>query len=678
MDYQRFVSICYPSFRDAAFVFEQLTLKQRALLIKTCQAQRVPRPNSTLHNLTAEKITIMTTRTNKHAIRTIHLHDVFSYINKTPEDPCVSAILLDLLRCCPASTIDYSAFVNDGWTKEIILSETPNRETFSFDYFFDLTYPHPFYHLVPDNQVARAQINRRFHVLKKIYLERKVQMYPRATHKNMSRETRREYERSTKDNLEGIPIFGQDDWQRHYHKTGEQLGGSIEMRQKWYPSNAKPRTYFAQGGTAYTHSRFLQDFFTTLVNAFPSTHHETRLQPYRLRFGDPTFEGHFLVYDLSSFTSNMVAQRDFCDSLARFFLGVEVEIFDEHYGLLTVDMGEMLLDYNEYCVFDPVLNQERVPDYLRTQSEPYPHARASMLGIYGNLMTCTVSHFLIVANTVEDPFSQDNTAGDDGLILFFLFTYFSVLIAISLVGVYAVDKTFRSDEDGSICLKRPLYEVDNYPIKDLALKDNIVPPNFAVSVCYLLDENVDPRYTVFYGSAGRLDERISVVGKDMFRFLNSAFEMNYSNPFLLEVFDGYCRLVRALTGHYPVAGGRVESREYFWPVRPSEYAFLVHDPYLVYAWITSPYVMSFPEMEDVDYESIAPLKFAGDVGVCNSCPWLRLMETLGYVEKEERRVVKVGDEVVTYLYMILRKRRQLPSTLYTFKVNRDVPVHMLV
>jgi hypothetical protein len=260
------------------------------------------------------------------------------------------------------------------------------------------------------------------------------------------------------------------------------------MRQKWYPSGPKPRTYFAMGGKAYANARFLQDFFTDLTNVFPSTNHIQRLEPYRLRLEvNEDDQPHYLIYDLSSFTSNMQAQRSFCRSLAEFFKGVEVEVFDEHYGRYLADLGEMLEDYNEHCVDYPLLNQERVPDDVRTVDGDYHHGAASMLGIYGNLMTCTVAHFMIVSLSVENPYEEDNTAGDDGMILFFLLTYYSVLIAISLVGVFAIDKTFRSDEPGAIALKRPVYEdfdPDTQSMK-ISTKDNLVPPTLAVAVSYL-------------------------------------------------------------------------------------------------------------------------------------------------------------------------------------------------
>jgi hypothetical protein len=318
MDYQRYVSICYPSFRVAAKVIEQLHLKQRAFLIKACQAQHIPRdPETTLHHLLKEYVTYILPERTKNITRTVQLWEIFADIHLSPEEPCQAAILLDLLRAAPVSEDQFRESSDNGWTKEIDLSHTRNNATINFDYFFyrDFgikTVAHP---LLPDNIIAREKIIRRFESIRRQFQQYSPTLFARYSHKNMSFDTRRQYERSSGISLEGVPIFGQDDWIRYYHQTGVQLGGAIEMRQKVYPLAIKPRTYFAQGGTVYHYSRFLQDFFTMLVNAFPSTNHITRLEPYRLKMPIDD-DGHYLVYDPSSFTSNVQEMRPFCDRLS--------------------------------------------------------------------------------------------------------------------------------------------------------------------------------------------------------------------------------------------------------------------------------------------------------------------------------------------------------------------------
>jgi hypothetical protein len=297
-----------------------------------------------------------------------------------------------------------------------------------------------------------------------------------------------------------------------------------------------------------------------------------------------------------------------------------------------------------------------------------------MLGIYGNLMTCTVAHFLIVAPVLDDPMSEDNTAGDDGIILYFLHTYFTILIVISLVGVFAVDKTFSSADPGAVCLKRPLVEVADFGLpRHVHLRDNIVPPNLSMAVSYLYGYNVDPRYTIFYS----LDEmplalRISVVGKDLLRFLWTAYSLNYSTQLVVDVFRGFQRLVHTITGVKPAIGVSVEGLPITWPPDPSEYEFLVHDPYHVYAWLSTKEAAVFDTVELAGYVH-GSLSEVGDTVTCNSENWLKLMETLGYVEKETISMVLFGSDVVDFLYTLLRKHNSLPPILYKYTVIKDIP-----
>jgi hypothetical protein len=88
----------------------------------------------------------------------IHLYEIFDYIDRSPEDPLSSAIMIDILRGTAASDNDFQAFKRDGWAKEIILSETPNTSTVDYTYFFDPrinTPPHP---LLPHNKKTQILI----------------------------------------------------------------------------------------------------------------------------------------------------------------------------------------------------------------------------------------------------------------------------------------------------------------------------------------------------------------------------------------------------------------------------------------------------------------------------------------------------------------------------------------
>jgi hypothetical protein len=605
----------------------------------------------------------------------IKVWEVFSTYGVDIQDPLESAIILDIIRSSPTTTEDTKLFTTKGWITEAKLIDTRKEAQCNFRCFFDLSVPPNVHPLLPSNEKSRFLIYRTFLAYKEQLSSSPPIYYPRYKHKNMSRSTRRDFEERFDTSLEDFPIFGQDDWIRVYHENGVFLEGSMEERSKWYPSGAKPRTYFAQGGTAYRYSRFLQDFFTELVDVFPSTNHVTRLRPERLHLVEE--DEHFLIYDLSSFTSNMTEQRSFMSCLAWFFSGVQCYIVDEVLGPTIRDLGEMLLEYNEHCVDKPLVSQERAPPDCRTSDDILEHLAASMLGIFGNLMTCTLAHFLILSPLV-DTFDRINVAGDDGLVPLLTGSELMTSNAISLVGDCAPDKTFVSNEQGAVHLKRPMFEL--HPRVHLGY--NFVPPNVATCAAYLLGSDCDPRYSHIGIEDMTLSERISVVGKDLMRFLRSVYDRrqisDVSISDLLVVYRGFEGLVHSILGFRPVSRQWTPGRlNYVWPLSPADYDFFGDnaDPLAVYCLSTCSESLMIPvyREEPVDYTQ---LQYVGDFCECNSSKGLRLLETLGYLEKDPVEEEVRGMEAVYHLFAKLSGSITMPS-LYRFTVSKPIPFELM-
>jgi hypothetical protein len=555
-----------------------------------------------------------------------------------------------------------------GWATEIKLAEDPGSPTVNFiSFFFDSQEPlHPD---VPFNNRHLQSIRYRFRKFKLSLIEKRPVFYPRANRKNMSRSTRREFEETFQSDISSFPIFGQDDWERVYHETGIKLGGSCEFRQKWTPNIAKPRTYVAMGGKAYEPSRFLQDFFTDLVNIFPATNHITRLRPSRLRISvDDDGKSHYLIYDLSSFTSNSKQQKAFCLCLKEFFKGVIVVVVDERFGPLERDLGELLEEYYDACVDGPEVSYERsIFEDLKNLTNR-KHARASLLGIFGNLMTCTLCHYLILSPCTD---SDDtiNIAGDDGLVWETLLNKYLIDTCITLVGDYAQDKTYRSNELGAVCLKRPICEIP--PI--LSLQHNIVPPNFGVSLSYLLGENIDPRFDIIFDEELSVEDRVSVVGKDLLRFLESCFELGASMEESREVFVGFSKLVAKTLGFYPNHGRLVRDR-YVWPLDPSSYEYYSISPLTVYAYVCCTSLeFHVRRVEEISSKS---LQFAGEECSGNSNRRLVLLERLGYLEKKPINQVLEGIASVE-MWIGLQKSKTSAPVLYRYTCVKSIPMYML-
>jgi hypothetical protein len=674
---ERKLSTCYPDFKMLIRALRTIPLSTRSSLIKICQAQYqfVQDSDSSLRRLFSSMPPV-TIELDFNRWCTIPIIDVFPQLGVNVQCPLQSAIALDIIRSAPVSLEEQKEFITKGWNTEIALLQSSRPTQIDFSPLFDGS-PRPIHHTFPYNPKSSYIISQIFHRYRERLIHHTPTYYSRFTHKNMSRDTRREFcEKFGTDLPSRIwPIFGQDDWIRVYHEHGVQLGGAVEMRQKWYPSGAKPRTYFAMGGSTYKDSRFLQDFFTELVDLFSSTNHVTRLRPERL-FRDPDVNEWFLIYDMTSFTSNMVEQKSFMVELAGFFRGVPVIIVDERYGPMEVDLGELLDQYILSCVIEPEVSLERVPEDLRVFSDPVPHSLASMLGIFGNLMTCTLAHFLILSPLV-DSLERINVAGDDGLVPVLGGEEDFVEHVISFVGECAPEKTMKTSEEGPVHLKRPISEIG----ASFALGRNYVPPNVATAVAFLSGSDVDSRYQHMNIEGMSVGDRVSVVGKDLSRFLRSVHSHFDESPvplsIVFNVYRGFCAIVNSILGFRPSHAHfnrKVDS--YIWPVDPASYDFLSADPVLVWCYCAVPDITVVHSREYVDHSKLSEFD-VGDTFRQNSRKGLVLLETLGYIEKEKETYHVDQATAIAFFYNLIVNPRTLAPPVYVYSVVRSIPVDLM-
>jgi hypothetical protein len=465
--------------------------------------------------------------------------------------------------------------------------------------------------------------------------------------------------------------FTQEDYLRHYARNGELLGGACELRQRWYKSSAKPRTYIAQGGQAYRVSMCTQDFWTELVNSIPVTNHITRLLPDRLRLRPGS---RLRIYDLESFTSRFHEQKFFLDALSTFCRGVPFTYVDVKQGLITIDMGDLISDYNHECNYRTPISFERVPS-LRDHPVA-AHHYASALGIYGNLMTCTLPHGIIMMQLVEHE-DQVNVAGDDGAVDENDDNEDQIDIAITAMGKYSREKCFDSSQPGVICLKRPLQVAGSTVIHGVL----IIPPCL-ISIAELRFDYEDPRYR-YVGLRPIGKDLVRRTGRELFRFLRSAYRARYAltideMKIVLSVIHRISILFEErMEGHLMICGG-----DYSWPGIPNhetwsddliKHYFSV-DPLL---YTASQCYTGYARVASRGWCPYTPSWESSRVGEefrCNSSRLLGLWETLGYIEKEDEFTLvsgEIGFQIVC---------QSLVSTVpkvSSYRVLKDVPSHLV-
>jgi len=643
-----------------------LTLSQRALLIKCCQAQRLPHfidESDTLSALLLKSLPF------QHQGEDYPLNDFF---NLFPVPDCppefVFPILLDILRGTPFADITEIHNARDAsWSTEISLCEdtrSPDPDL-NFDIFFfhnedNILHPHlppiPFHFLL---QIRNRMMSFRRKIADSL-------LYSRYTHKNMSRSTRREAETIGLD-LEDVPIFGQDDWIRLYHDRGIKLGGVCEMRQRFYPSSAKPRTYFAMGGEVYDHCRFISDLFINMADTLIPTNRRWKLELFQLEPTSMTAEPqeYYQVYDLSSFTSNYTNQRKLVDTLRRFFDGVPVVIVDEHSGPIEVDLGHLLEDYIETCAVCPKVSYERCG---YSNEGIYPHGAGSLLGIFGNMPIATLAHCFTMF-TVSPSEYQMCVAGDDAIFKTDGTNSWDSWRAIELVGRCAQDKTFESSEDSCIFLKRPLLS----ELGRLSLAPSIIPPCVASCFLTLDDSHMDTRYRNF-GRDMTVWERISVIGSDLLRFLSSVYllrrrDLHYNVP--ISICIGFSKLVYRYTGVHP-AMSLPSSGRYLWPASPDSYEFWDIHPYHMLLLYCSPSQGRVCRHESILLPQGSFVE--GRQFMSNSSRSLQLAKALGYIDMEEdHEVLEERDLVLRWLKIYRVVPDDLPPKVYQIVVIKPLP-----
>jgi len=234
-----------------------------------------------------------------------------------------------------------------------------------------------------------------------------------------------------------------------YMRTGEQGFGPSQMKQAWKTAHLVPRTYYAQGLTAYHSSKYLRDPFNELADLFRNINRFQRTRPQLIvaERSDALF-----VYDLTSFTSMFHEHRSFLLALATEVEGYLVTYYDSHNGFSYVTLSALIREYVQLNVDCPSYVSLLLPfdEILELH-----HNVAGFLGTYGNLVTCTIPHGICLAS-VDDSYQNNWCAGDDAGIATKKTHYGRLHRTTHRVGSYVEDKVFLGEEDGAVALKRPV------------------------------------------------------------------------------------------------------------------------------------------------------------------------------------------------------------------------------
>jgi len=296
--------------------------------------------------------------------------------------------------------------------KEFDATQQPTKpQALDYTFFFDPRNS-TIHHTIPSRPQLAWEIRQ---ALSKWKLKlSKLLIFPKLSGRSVSRETQNNLRSLDPLNQHNMHITSED-LESFYHRTGVEIGGDVEMRLAWFFNDLKARTYFAQGGTTYFISRFIQTVFNELLDAFPFTHRLRRFDLDRLHI---RARNRVLVYDFSSFTSSMSEQRHFLNALSEYCRGTTITVVDTNKGLVELDLGELIDAYNRICNTLPGFRVDpRIMDLAGLADLRYEHQCAGFLGVHGNLASCTALHGIVLAFLTGSA-DRCSCVGDDALGVF--------------------------------------------------------------------------------------------------------------------------------------------------------------------------------------------------------------------------------------------------------------------
>jgi hypothetical protein len=415
---------------------KSLTFTQKKQLVTICRSASIPIKGTTLHS------------------KTISINDsipksLTDLVSLLITDNLTCGLLISLCMAAPISDQDCRSQYTTLLAKEMnVMESSPLPNQLNFNCFFG-DYLEPLHNDIPPNPRMAMYIHS---IIDSWILEQESKIhYPHMTSKLVSKGTQSLISEIYPDYIpfeeEGCSQY---DLEYLYHKFGDKIdAGPCEIKQRWYPGFLTPRTYYAGGSKAYHSSKYIRDILNSLCDFLPPTERYSRVNPNRIQVSSQ--QNHILLYDLTSFTSNMHEQRHFLYRLGVYCQGHVVRVIDTVDGLVEVDLGDLILEYNQMNE-QPSYSSSRLLGNLELR-----HHTAGFLGVFGNLASCTFLHGAVMIQTVGD-ISGLGVAGDDGAVE--TDDDSKTIGAIRTLGLMEPSKVYSTLDPGKqVYLKRPCKQV---------------------------------------------------------------------------------------------------------------------------------------------------------------------------------------------------------------------------
>jgi len=366
------VSKLQPAVERILLAIPIMGLPQRKAVLTACRAQFPPSFGSRVFERNREAWMTILTLDDRHRplvdrsglYHHVTLQELCSPSTPIFSSPVLSGFISSALRSAPIEQSDsFLEALPKAIAKEIQASTTEYRPI-RFDYgciFGDQSMRSKTF---APNLDANPEVAESIHLAFSRVRESLADtiLYPRCSSKTVGREVGREFWQTTTSVIhdlvweESQSVSGAvttQMLQKAEYWSGLTVPGPVEVRTAWKYNDLKPRVYFAQGGTTFPSSKYIQHISNVLVDSLEPVHRKNRYQPVEQELNR---EESAIIYDYASFTSTLDEIHGFIEGLADFMGGTEVVLVGHQDGPAVVDLGDLLRqfarDCNHFAEFD--------------------------------------------------------------------------------------------------------------------------------------------------------------------------------------------------------------------------------------------------------------------------------------------------------------------------------------
>jgi hypothetical protein len=655
-------------FEELLSYVEYMPFKVRKFLLDACRIQRSCYVNSTLlSSLNTLLLSRDATFFAPHATeKTIHVDQIATLFDHLYDNPVLCSVLSYFVR---AETTRYRQefllLKEESITKEISASIDPPRpQQLSYSIFLDGE-ERPVHNVAQDAAIAWKTVR----TLKK-NVSQIIHRFTHSTHiffpqyngkKSVSYETQVLLYNSLRLSLERQPVEVTTlDLLKHYARTGEMIQGPLELRQSWKFSDLKPRTYYCLGGKAYWDSLYIKDIAKAFQQLLPCTDPFSRFDTSRIGVIDD--HSLFITYDYTSFTTSLSELRFYLDHLSLLFDDVVVKVVDVFSGIQEIDLGQYIRDYNQHINVNQEYSLERLMNSIREEDNRIRQCRNGSLGVPGNIGFSTACHGLSISSFTNTP-DEDSIVGDDAAMRVMIVQLAVFMQVVNVLGEVHPEK-FKT-------IPRPsLYEPREQDVQSFKYLKRPCTVDFDGKVALgRLDSFPNIALLHFPNGDGihsqtvkTTDSAIRTFCMQWGRFLTanhlSANVLDYAVEedvvLLLQTIQSvYHKYELPLHGSYPgggvyseynIAGELVKRPITFW-MPPADGVGVFGSPWMEQLYIRFVgHTISMPVDAGTDVPAPRDIVIGGRYTVTDTCPELRLLQALGYVEMEMILVPRLFNE----------------------------------